>query len=134
MFWNRIIGPSNDGCVQASIFAHSGQVWRTIAGYEAIQNDPQRPSVPECDGCEGLSVAWLLAREETGQRTTYRTESGREALLKNPDFVAAFQRAKNRIASMKVAFVVVQDDTVQYLVEVFATVSLKARFNSLRTT
>jgi hypothetical protein len=65
---------------------------------------------------------------------TYRTESGREALLKNPDFVAAFQRAKNRIASMKVAFVVVQDDTVQYLVEVFATVSLKARFNSLRTT
>jgi hypothetical protein len=55
-------------------------------------------------------------------------------LLKNPDFVAAFQRAKNRIASMKVAFAVVQDDTVQYLVEVFATVSLKARFNSFRTT
>src|SRR6266436_4838510 len=35
---------------------------------------------------------------------------------------------------MKVAFVVVQDDTVQYLVEVFATVSLKARYNSFRTT
>jgi len=95
MFWNRIIGPSNDGCVQASIFAHSGQVWRTIAGYEAIQNDPQRPSVPECDGCEGLSVAWLVAREETGQRTTYRTESGREALLKNPDFVAASWPARS---------------------------------------
>jgi hypothetical protein len=73
-------------------------------------------------------------RRDGPPRTTYRTESGRAALLKNPDFVAAFQRAKNRIASMKVAFVVVQDDTVQYLVEVFATVSLKARFNSFRTT
>lgn len=78
--------------------------------------------------------AWLLAREETGLRTTYRTENGRKAMLQKPDFLGAFQRAKNKIASMNVAFVVVQDDTVQYLVEVFATVSLKARFNSFRTT
>jgi hypothetical protein len=35
---------------------------------------------------------------------------------------------------MKVAFVVVRNDTVQCLLEVFATVSLKARFNSFSTT
>ena len=77
---------------------------------------------------------WLLAREETGQHTNYQPEKSRKALLKNQDFVAAFRRAKNEIASMKVAFVVVRNDTVQCLLEVFATVSLKARFNSFRTT
>jgi len=44
------------------------------------------------------------------------------------------RRANSEIASMKVAFVVVRNDTVQCLLEVFATVSLKARFNSFRTT
>src|ERR1700759_4129171 len=33
---DRITGPSNAGCAQANIFIPSGQLWRTIAGYEAI--------------------------------------------------------------------------------------------------
>jgi len=33
--------------------------WRTIAGYEAIHNDPQRPGVLECGGCEGRSAPSL---------------------------------------------------------------------------
>jgi transposase, IS6 family len=32
--------------------------WRTIAGYEAIHNDP-RPSVLECGWCEGWSAPSL---------------------------------------------------------------------------
>jgi hypothetical protein len=36
MCWNRITGPSNAGCVQASIFVSFWGAWRTIAGYEAI--------------------------------------------------------------------------------------------------
>src|SRR6202158_2223453 len=33
--------------------------WRTIAGYEAIHNDPQRPGVLQCGGCEGRSAPSL---------------------------------------------------------------------------
>ena len=36
--------------------------WRTIAGYEAISHDPQRPSVWKCGGCEGRSTAPLHSR------------------------------------------------------------------------
>src|SRR6202007_621409 len=40
--------------------------WRTIAGYEAIHMDPQRPSVLECSGDKGRSTAPLHSSSVRG--------------------------------------------------------------------
>jgi IS6 family transposase len=57
VFWNRITGPSNAWCVQASIFRSFWGPWRTIAGYEAIHTI-QRPSVLECGGSGRVTSRW----------------------------------------------------------------------------
>lgn len=46
----------------------------------------------------------------------------------------ALKNAKTRISTMKVAFVVEEDDTAQRLLEVLAPVELRARHDSFRTT
>ena len=83
-----------------------------------------RPSIK--DG----PFAWLLARDKTKKYADYTSKNSRKKLEKDPAFRAALNNAKNRIAKMKVAFVVEEDDITQCLLEVLATVELRARHNS----
>jgi len=59
--WNRITVRSSVGLTRVSISAHSGQLgarsWLRGDSY-----DSQRPSVRECGGCEGWSIAPLHSR------------------------------------------------------------------------
>ena len=111
-------------------YAQDGNAWyvgRTRNLFARIRQH-SRPSSKDAP------FAWLVAREETGHRANYRPEKSRNVLLKSQDFLAVLQRAKIEIAGMKVAFVIVEDDTLQCLVELGAAKALKARFNSFRTT
>jgi hypothetical protein len=60
--------------------------------------------------------------------------NSRKKLAKDPTFRSALKNAKDQISKMKIAFVVEEDDITQCLLEVFATVELRARHNSFRTT
>ena len=59
--WNRITGPSNAGCVQASIFAPSGE-FGARSRLQSDSYDSQTPGVRECGGCEGRSTAPVHSR------------------------------------------------------------------------
>ena len=56
MSLNRITGRSSAGLTPASIFARFGELWRTIAGYEAIHMIRKRQA---CEGAPGERVVLM---------------------------------------------------------------------------
>jgi len=80
-----------------------------------------------------LPFAWRLAREKTGMQAAYKGESTRKALLKNPKFKAAYDKAKARIRKMQVRYVGERDPVRQALLEVYAAVTSRAKHNDFRT-
>jgi hypothetical protein len=81
-------------------------------------------------GHETASFAFLLAREMTGRvKATYTKKGSRADLLLDPVFATAFLAAKARIRAMDVRFVAEADPVRQCLLEVYAAVALKARYN-----
>lgn len=81
----------------------------------------------------GASFAVKLAREATGKRTSYTTKDSVKELLKDQDFAAAFQLAKNRIRSMEIRYVEESDCNRQALLEIYATLVLKTPYNDFDT-
>jgi len=77
--------------------------------------------------------AWLLAREATGKKTTYKRDGSRKALLADPVFKAEYERAKNRIRGMSVRYVHEPDPTSQALLEIYVAVATGARYNDFDT-
>jgi hypothetical protein len=76
------------------------------------------------------TFAFRLAREVTGNtRATYRTKGSRAALLLDPAFGQAFVAAKARVRRLSVRYVEEGDAIRQCLLEVYAAVVLKARYN-----
>ncbi|SEJ91686.1 hypothetical protein SAMN05518849_11833 [Sphingobium sp. AP50] len=72
--------------------------------------------------------AFKLSRHETGN---LKEKGGRTrlALQDDLDFSDAFQKAKERVKSMAFRWVEVTDANEQCLFEIYATLTLKARFN-----
>ena len=84
-------------------------------------------TAPDCP------FAWLLAREATGKKPAYKPDGSRTALLKDPVFKAAYERAKNRIRKMRVRYIHEPDPTAQALLEIYVAVATRARYNDFNT-
>lgn len=75
----------------------------------------------------------LIAREELGLQRDYRSGPNTRAnLMNNLAFVAAFQKAKDRIRAMEFRAVEESDPTRQTLLEVYCVVSATTRYNDFR--
>src|ERR1700720_282316 len=79
------------------------------------------------------SFAMLLARESTARRATYRRGESRSALLAEASFADAFRGAKERIRSMSVRFVGVNDANTEALLEIYAAQELPTPYNDFET-
>jgi len=77
--------------------------------------------------------AWLLAREATGRRATYRAHGSRKALLTEPAFRAEYERAKDRIRRMHIRYVHEPDPLRQTLLEIYVAIAAGARYNDFDT-
>ncbi|HWA26458.1 MAG TPA: hypothetical protein VG734_12430 [Lacunisphaera sp.] len=84
-------------------------------------------TAPDC------AFAWLLARDVTGFKATYRTADSRIELLKRPAFRAAYDAAKLRIRKMHVRYVHEADPLRQTLLEVYVAVVAQAKHNDFET-
>lgn len=84
-------------------------------------------TAPDCP------FAWLLAREATGRRASYKKDGSRTALLVDPGFKAEYERAKNRIREMNVRYVHEPDPTRQALLEIYVAVATGTRYNDFDT-
>jgi hypothetical protein len=77
------------------------------------------------------AFAMLIAREETGRRSTYKPKGSRDDLAKNdPVFSAAFRRAKERISRMDVRYVEVGDQMKQALFQIYLADALETPYNN----
>ena len=84
-------------------------------------------TAPDCP------FAWLLAREITGFKPTYRKEGSRRDLLLRDDFQKVYCESKMRIRRMDVRYVEEADPLRQTLLEVYTAVSSKSKYNDFDT-
>ncbi len=84
-----------------------------------------------CNGGNKAAFAFLLAREETGNRkATYRKEGSRKDLLNQPAFRSVFDYARQRIRRMEVQFIAEPDPIRQAILEICVFVRTNARYSS----
>jgi hypothetical protein len=85
-----------------------------------------RPS----SGHNQASFAFRLARRAMNcPDASYTSAGSRSDLLTRPDFLAAFNLAKDRIRAMQVRFVEEKDPVRQCLLEVYVAISVRAEHN-----
>ena len=78
--------------------------------------------------------AWHLAREETGlKKASYKPEGSRKHLLSQPEFKAAYERAKQTIRTMEVRYVQETDPVKQALLEIYVAIVAGAKHNDFDT-
>lgn len=78
--------------------------------------------------------AFKLAREITGNLiATYGGEGTRKELMQKPEFLEAYQEAKNEIKEMDVRYVGESDSIKQALLEIYVAVVLKTKYNDFDT-
>ena len=78
--------------------------------------------------------AFPLAREATGRTTaTYQTEGSRPELMKDAEFIGAFDRAKARIREMDIRFVAEPDPLRQAVLEIYTAIALQTPYNDFDT-
>ncbi|MEP1229430.1 MAG: hypothetical protein ABJG88_02020 [Litorimonas sp.] len=77
------------------------------------------------------AFAFKLAREATGfVDASYKSGPfTRKGLMKNPDFIKAFNKAKSRLREMEFRFVVENDPLKQCLLEIYCATCLNAKYN-----
>lgn len=80
-------------------------------------------TAPDCP------FAWLLAREATARKPTYRPEGSRKALLSDATFKVEYERAKDRIRRMEVRYVHEPDPVRQALLEIYVALATDATYN-----
>jgi len=93
-----------------------------------IRNIQQR-----CGPYNAAALAVAMARKATGRKATYLAGTGIKTLGKLGFFIQAFNHAKAQVEKMEFAWAVQENDAVQALAEIFATIELKPLFSSLRT-
>jgi predicted GIY-YIG superfamily endonuclease len=78
--------------------------------------------------------AFKLAREKTGQLVAaYSVAGSRRALVVEESFSEAFREAKARVRNMDLRFVEEPDPTRQALLEIYASVVLRTKYNDFDT-
>jgi predicted GIY-YIG superfamily endonuclease len=90
-------------------------------------------SIPSAQHNQAV-FAFKLAREATGQlAAAYSAEGSRKALCAEPAFADAFKQAKARVHSMDLRFAEEEDPTRQALLEIYASVVLRTKYNDFDT-
>jgi hypothetical protein len=79
------------------------------------------------------SFPWLIAREATGRRATYKQNGSRKELLKDSEFRTAYDDARARIREMQVRYVHEPEPLRQALLEIYVAVITAARYNDFDT-
>ncbi len=79
------------------------------------------------------SFPWLIAREATGRRATYKRSGSRKELLKDLEFRTKYDDARARIREMRVRYVHEPEPLRQALLEIYVAVITTARYNSFDT-
>ena len=79
------------------------------------------------------SFPWLIAREATDRRATYKRNGSRKELLKDPEFRTAYDDARARIREMQVRYVHESEPLRQALLEIYVAVTTAARYNDFDT-
>jgi len=78
--------------------------------------------------------AFKLAREATGRlAAAYSSKGSRKAMCAEPAFAKAFKDAKARVRNMDLRFVEEPDPTRQALLEIYASVVLRTKYNDFDT-
>jgi len=93
-------------------------------------SDRLKDHVSVADDCP---FAWRLARERTGKQATYKKQGSRAELLKDPDFKAEYESAKQRIRKMQVRYVGEDNPLKQALLEIYVAVVSGALHNDFDT-
>ncbi len=79
-------------------------------------------------------LAFKLAREATGQTvTSYSGDYIREKLLSDPEFLKAYEDAKEQIRRMNIRWVHEPEPTKQALLEIYVSVVLETPYNDFDT-
>ncbi|TIN66623.1 MAG: hypothetical protein E5Y30_30925 [Mesorhizobium sp.] len=68
------------------------------------------------------AYAFKRARQKLGLKPTYRKGSGRKDLQKDPAFVEVFRAEIERLKTLSVKYVVVEDIAEQYLLEIYSAI------------
>jgi len=79
------------------------------------------------------SFAFKRARAETGKKASYKKGEGRETLLADPIFGAAFARALAEVKGMTVRYLSVENPIDQYLLELYAALELETSLSEFDT-
>ena len=74
------------------------------------------------------SFPWLIAREATGRKATYKTTGSRADLLADPKFSTAYKDARERIRKMHVRHVHEPEALRQALLEIYVAVVVEAKY------
>lgn len=92
------------------------------------RSDRLRDRIMEHIG-SGESLVLRLAREDTGHFANYKTEKSPGSLKKNPEFRAAVERARARVAGFDIRYVECADPTRQALLEIYCAIALGTTYN-----
>jgi hypothetical protein len=84
----------------------------------------------ESSGVNTAAFATLLARQATDTVATYRAGEGRDRLLQDPAFAAAFRAAKARLRACDIRHVAIEDSVDQALFEIYAALALQTAHNT----
>ena len=79
------------------------------------------------------SFPWLIAREVTGRKATYKKKGSRDDLLADPQFSTAYESARARIRRMHVRYVHEPEPLRQALLEIYVAVVAEAKYNDFDT-
>ena len=78
---------------------------------------------------DAASFPWLIAREDTGMRATYKQKGSRKELRSDPKFSKAYDAARTRIRKMSVRYVHEPEPLRQTLLEIYVAVVAEAKYN-----
>jgi hypothetical protein len=84
---------------------------------------------------QASTFAFVLARNVTGKKPSYKTKGSRADLLKNdPVFKAEFDKSIAQIRNMKIKYLEIENDNLQYFFEFYCAIELQTPHNKFRTT
>jgi hypothetical protein len=99
--------------------------------YTGRSNNMPRRLRDHCSGSyRKAALASELARLATDNEPTYRAEGSITDLMSQPEFVAAFDDARNRIRNMTLRYVEDTDSVRQCLLEIYVSIVLGTIYNS----
>lgn len=118
------------GLPRAGVYLFSEGTTHLYVGRTSRLRERLANHCTESSGVNTAAFATLLARQATGIAATYRRGEGRDRLLDNPAFAAAFSAAKARLLALDIRYVAIDDPIDQALFEIYASLTLPTTYNT----